>query len=798
MRNNVSKQKEYKKSAIYRKKMFRAAKDVVHAYLQNPKKEIKAEQERGRKYLETSEFTNIRALPEYACTGCEACINVCPEKAIRLSRNKDGFPVPYVDEKKCVKCGLCQKKCPELSLEFPKNETADCYAVQAENKKKFASSAGGFFYVAAEKIIKEQGYVCGVFTDNDLMARFTIINEVDKISKLSKTKYMQAEIGSCYKDMKALLEQGKKVLFCGCPCQIAAFRKVLSKEYENLLTIDFVCDGMASPESFKKYYQEMFGERPVWIDYSCKSVFEGKDKGIKLMQRNGEEYLAGAEKDPYLKAYHSGLNKRSACGTCNYALEVRQGDITLADFSEVKQWREHFDDRKGTTLARLNNKKAQKFYDTIKTDFEKQEAVPKTIVKYFNHFARKPRVAELDKRRHFFEELQLNTLEKSVEYARNDKYDVAVLGLWFGRNYGSMMTYYALHQVLRGEGLSVLMIHNPLASEYENWNAKTHPVKFGMEHYHVSPIVPLEALESLNEHADTFLIGSDQLWNYWLSRPYGQAYYLQFVADNKKKIAYGTSFGSEKYNGPEGQRKLVQANLRRMDAISVREDYAVDVCKDTFGVEAVKVLDPVFLCDRKAYELLVAETGKKKEESYIFAYILNPSKEIGAMLQRLGEKYQKKVLVALDEPPWLFAENKAALELPENSNVTILEEVEVKEWLFYFKYADYCITDSFHGSCFSILFERKFAAIVNKKRGSARFPSLLSHFGLMGRLVQEPEEILADDWLLEEIDYEKVFQIIEEDKRQSMDWLKQALYTPKEVTTHRVYKTVEKEESHDI
>lgn len=798
MRNNVSKQKEYKKSAIYRKKMFRAAKDVVHAYLQNPKKEIKAEQERGRKYLETSEFTNIRALPEYACTGCEACISVCPENAIRLSRNKDGFPVPYIDEKKCTKCGLCQKKCPELSLEFPKNETSSCYAVQAENNKKFASTAGGFFYVAAEKIIKRKGYVCSVFTDNDLKARFTIIQDADKIAKLSKTKYMQAEVRSCYQDMRNLLEQGKEVLFCGCPCQVAALRKVLGRDYENLITIDFVCDGMASPESFKKYYEEMFGERPLWIDYSCKSVFEGKDKGIRLMQRNGTEYLAGAEKDSYLKAYNLGLNKRSACGTCNYALEVRQGDITLADFSEIKQWKEEFDDRKGTTLVRLNNKKAQKFYESIKENFEKQEAVPKTIVKYFNHFGRKPRVADIGKRKHFFEELQAGTFEKAVEYAKEDRYDVAVLGLWFGRNYGSMMTYYALHQVLRAQGLSVLMIHNPLASEYENWNTKTHPVKFGMEHYHVSPVVDLEHLEKLNDYADTFLLGSDQLWNYWLSRPYGQAYYLQFVEDNKKKIAYGTSFGSEKYNGPEGQRKLVQTNLKRMDYISVREDYAVDICKDTFGVDAVKVLDPVFLCERREYELLAAETGMKKKEPYIFAYILNPSKEIGSMLQKIGEKYKKKVLVALDEPSWLFAENKAALGLSEDTNVMVLEEVEVKEWLFYIKQADYCITDSFHGSCFSILFERKFAAIVNKKRGSARFPSLLSHFGLMDRLVQEPEEILTTNCLAPNIDYEKVFQIIEEDKRQSMEWLKQALYAPKEVTTHRVYKTVEKEESHDI
>lgn len=794
----MSKQKEYKKSSIYRKKMFRAGKEILHAYLQNPKQEIRAEKERAKGYLKHSEFVNIKALPMHACTGCEACKNVCPEGAIRMTRNAEGFPIPYVNEEKCVKCGICRNKCPELFVDFPENSKASCYAIQAENKKKFASSAGGFFYVAAEKVLAEQGYVCSVFTDNDLKARFTVIDTPEKIPKLCKTKYMQAEIGNSYQIMAEKLEQGKKVLFCACPCQIAAFRKVLPKEYDNLITIDFVCDGMASPESFKKYYMDMFKERPVWIDYTCKSVFEGKDKGLKLMQRNGEEYLAGAQKDPYLKSYYSGMNKRDCCSTCNYALEIREGDITLADFSEVKQWNDTFDDRKGTTLVRLNNKKAQKFYESIQKDFERQEAVPKAMVKYFNYFARKPWVADKDKRKHFFEELKTADFQKAVEYAKEDKYDVAVLGLWFGRNYGSMLTYYALHQVLRKEGLSVLMIDNPLTSPYENRNTKTHPVKFGREYYHVSPVVDLEHLEELNRHADTFLIGSDQLWNYWLSRPYGQAYYLQFVANNKKKIAYGTSFGSDKYNGPEGQRKLVQANLERMDYISVREDYAVDICRDTFGVEAVKVLDPVFLCDRREYELLARETGKKKEEPYIFAYILNPTKAIGAMLESIGKKYKKKVLVSLDEPPWMFEENKAALELSETANVQVLKEVDVKTWLFYLKQADYVITDSFHGSCFSILFERKFAVIVNKKRGGARFPSLLSHFGLMERLVQEPEEILATNCLAAAIDYEKVFYIIEEDKQKSMEWLKNALYSPKKVTTHRAYKTMEQEVTHDI
>lgn len=176
-----------------------------------------------------------------------------------------------------------------------------------------------------------------------------------------------------------------------------------------------------------------------------------------------------------------------------------------------------------------------------------------------------------------------------------DKYDVAVYGLWYGNNYGSIITYYALTRVLESLNYTYAMIRNPLGREIDiDALNRSHPLKFARDRYEVTPLLPINRLSELNNNFSAFVLGSDQMWNYNLSRPYGQSYFFDFVADDKVKIAYATSFGKDKYIGPEDEKIRTDRNLHRFDGISVRDDFSQRICKDEFGISAELLSDPVF------------------------------------------------------------------------------------------------------------------------------------------------------------------------------------------------------------
>ena len=219
----------------------------------------------------------------------------------------------------------------------------------------------------------------------------------------------------------------------------------------------------------------------------------------------------------------------------------------------------------------------------------------------------------------------------------------------------------------------------------------------------------------------------------------------------------------------------------------MREDYAVDICRDTFGVDSVQVLDPVFVCEHKEYEKVLQDVKPQEEEKFIFSYILDPTSEKGKMLENLYKKYGMKIDVVLDEPPWNFKMNREKFELPNPVGIEFKRNVPVQEWLWFIKNAEYVVTDSFHGACFAIIFKKKFIVIRNNKRGGLRFTSLLGRFGILDRLVESEEEVVLTDKLTEEIDYKKVYEIIQDDKEEAVKWLRQAIYSTKKVKRSSVY-----------
>lgn len=348
----------------------------------------------------------------------------------------------------------------------------------------------------------------------------------------------------------------------------------------------------------------------------------------------------------------------------------------------------------------------------------------------------------------------------------------AIFGLWWSSNYGSQMTYYALNRLVESMGYQVFMIDRPGFAP-DNPLFFTHGRRFSQKHYEISPSCDFRDLKKLNEKADVFLMGSDQVWNFSICRHYRGAFYLNFVRDDKKKIAYGASFGHPGFFAPEEEIEKARKYLSRFDAISVREEDAVWIINHTFGLKAKRVLDPVFAADSEIFrEIWESSEREMPGKPYLAAYILDPTPEKREALRYLSAKLELPLVIMLDGER-NFEENKKQIDLPG-----VAEDLVVEDWLAYIRGCSYFVTDSCHGASFAILFEKPFVCFGNEGRGNSRMDSLAHVFRLKDRFLGNPLDIRERSRLLRPPDYKKVRKILEAERRESRQWLADALEMP--------------------
>lgn len=183
-------------------------------------------------------------LSKEECCACAACENICPKNAISFKEDDFGYKYPHIDVSRCVDCGLCDRICPVLSP-VSKSYPHEVYAAKSiEPERCTESASGGFVASLAENIIKDGGIVYGCYAENYQTIGHIRVDNVDDLGKIKNSKYVQSDIRHTYRDALYDLKLNKFVLFIGTPCQIAGLRSFLRKEYDNLLTCDFVCHGV--------------------------------------------------------------------------------------------------------------------------------------------------------------------------------------------------------------------------------------------------------------------------------------------------------------------------------------------------------------------------------------------------------------------------------------------------------------------------------------------------------------------------------------------------------------------------
>lgn len=267
------------------------------------------------------------------CSNCGACYNICPKDAIAVE--KEGlFYSLSVDSDLCIDCGLCSNICPVNNDFETMIPLYACAGWHKDQEVVLNSSSGGVFFGIANKIIEEGGIVFGAeYSEDCKTVVFSSTDETD-ISKLLRSKYVESQIELSFRKVKVELEKGRKVLFCGTPCQVAGLCRFLEKPYDHLITCDFACGGLPSHALYQKYLsslEEKYGSSIKSVDFRPKT-HGWKRYAVRICFENGKVYNRLGVEDKYLKSFLYGkCTVRDYCLECKFS-DNHASDITIADF----------------------------------------------------------------------------------------------------------------------------------------------------------------------------------------------------------------------------------------------------------------------------------------------------------------------------------------------------------------------------------------------------------------------------------------------------------------------------------
>ncbi len=308
------------------------------------------------------------------CCGCSACASVCDLGAITMSPDALGFLYPVVDEKKCIRCGRCERVCAfnenyDTSLNIAQ---PTAYAVRHKDIKEVEKSRSGAAFIAiSDYILAHGGVVYGAgYTDHFRVVHKRAVTEEER-DEFRGSKYVQSDMGRCFRRIKDDLKKGLMVLFSGTPCQTAGLNSYIGKKWrDSLYLIDIVCHGVPGPyiwRDYIAYLEEKQGSRITWVEFRDKLRFGWKAHKESFVFENGECSVGGS----YTHLFYQHIMFRQSCGRCYYTNIKRPSDITIADFWGWEKTDMSFNaDDKGCSLVLCNTEKGEQLFEKAKDNME--------------------------------------------------------------------------------------------------------------------------------------------------------------------------------------------------------------------------------------------------------------------------------------------------------------------------------------------------------------------------------------------------------------------------------------------
>lgn len=329
---------------------------------------------------------------EISCTGCELCAQICQKSAIEMKPDSEGFMRPAISDA-CIECGLCRRKCP-ANTEQDASDSEFYMGWHRNDDVVMNSSSGGIFTAIADYVLSRGGCVFGAALDQSTgELRHRRADNKRELEALRKSKYFQSRIGDAYIQAKKALEMGTLVLFTGTICQIAGLLSYLgNKSYENLITVDVLCHGVASKkvvDEYRKSMEKREKSKIKEINFRIKEGKNGWQKGsgtrMRLDFENGKSFVAERAYDHYFMGFNNNYFLRESCYNCKYCGTKRISDFTLADFWGCKDNRvSEAQMKKGVSLVLVNSEKAKKILCEIEDTaqfyrIDKNDAIAKNL-----------------------------------------------------------------------------------------------------------------------------------------------------------------------------------------------------------------------------------------------------------------------------------------------------------------------------------------------------------------------------------------------------------------------------------
>lgn len=310
------------------------------------------------------------------CNGCNTCTVACPiTNCMTMNMDHEGFFFPEINMDTCIDCDKCDKVCPYIPektmrpLSLSRLEQPLVYACYSNNGEiRLDSTSGGIFSELAFKTFDQGGYVGGAVYNEDNSVSHILTNDRSRLDEIRSSKYLFSLTDDLFPQVRQQLKAGQKVLVCGAPCQISGLYTYLRKDYDNLITCDFICKSVNSTKVFQKYIE--------WLEYKYQSKakkIKAKDKttgwhrfSMRVDFENGESYVADRYHDPFFVGYlQTELFTMEACLTCQFRDFPRHADITLADFWGIEHVDKSMDQDLGTSLIIVNSKKGAAYYESL-------------------------------------------------------------------------------------------------------------------------------------------------------------------------------------------------------------------------------------------------------------------------------------------------------------------------------------------------------------------------------------------------------------------------------------------------
>ena len=763
------------------------------------------------------------------CTGCALCADVCPHNAITMAEDENGYVHPKLNKDICEECGVCERKCIAIHPdEVQRHSLADeiPYAAWTTDNRLIRDSAsGGIFAQAAVDFLETKGArVYGAALTEQSYVRHIGIERREDITLLQNSKYQQSDTSGIYRQVLSDLKAGKRVLFSGTPCQVAALYK-LAGDNANLFTAELVCHGVPS-NYLAQLAVKLEGARRI-AQYRTKSL--GWEKGNRTVYaaQDGTVYEKDRfRNDFHFRAYLSFAINRKSCRKCPFARAERVADITLGDFWGLNKAKYgHFE---GVSVVLVNSAKGRFLTDSANivkklTTWEEITRVNQNLYMPTAYYT-----VNLSDKVHLLKKLSLwkqklvlqngvqnryvdfiyqklfalLTINRRVRYRREGekrrkallddirriKPKAGILTTYFAANFGAMLQPFALKRVLENEGCDVELIRYKQKNVYDGHlpisMEKIKQVGFSgllgviaalpfsflqyrrLQHFKREYLQPDDSFEAaIPMNKDYYFFGSDQIWNPKNTGGFDEVYFGNFkVKPSAKKIAYAAS--GERIAYTETECSYLKKNLQNFDAISVREKTLKQQLEKNTGVTDIEVvLDPTLLATQDILNELPC-TNPLPDEPFVFFYQLRKSLDYLSKIHGFARSKRMKLVIISSTP-----KKDLLLYALKHKDVLYKPSAGMDVFLGCERFAEYVFTPSFHGCAFAIIYHKHLFALQLEDGLDTRVQDLLCLTGMRERCVH-----LNENWTqIPETDYSVVEAKLEQLRTSSMKYIRKNL-----------------------